>query len=204
MAFTYFFRDLQTLEVIVEHILPSLKGRRNIDVWSAGCAMGQEPYTIALLMKENMGTMIFRNVKIYATDIDHSNLFGAIITGGSYPEEELKRMPKEYFKKYFSPDSNKPGNFVISEEIRKRVIFQKHNLLTFKPVHNSFSLISCKNVLLHFTEEERIKVIKMFYDALTDGGYLLTEQTQKMPQEVADLFEQIVSNAQVFRKLPVK
>jgi chemotaxis protein methyltransferase CheR len=202
MAFTYFFRDLQTLEVIIEHILPSLRGRRNIDIWSAGCAMGQEPYTIALLLKENMGPMIFRNVKIYASDIDHSNLFAAIIETGSYPEEELKRMPGEYFTRYFSPDPKRPGNFIIAEEIRKRLIFQRHDLLTLRPVRDQFALISCKNVLLHFTEEERVKVIRMFYDSLVDGGYLLTEQTQKMPPELSHLFEQVVSHAQVFKKVP--
>ena len=203
MAFTYFFRDLQTLEVIADYILPKLKGRRTIDVWSAGCAMGQEPYTIAILLKENMGSMIFRNVRILATDIDHSKLFDAIISKGSYPEQELKRMPKEYFSRYFTPDPEKPGNFIIAEEIRKRLTYQRHNLLTLQPVRTNISLISCKNVLLHFTEEERIRVLRMFYDTLSDGGFFLTEQTQKLPSECGDLFEPVVSNAQVFRKIPV-
>lgn len=202
MAFTYFFRDLQTLEVIVEHILPVIRSRRYINIWSAGCAMGQEPYTIAILLKENMGPMIFRNVKIYASDIDLCNQFGKIISKGSYPEEDLKRMPHEFFTNHFSPDTDHPRNFKISEEIRKRVDFYKHNLLTFKPLRDNFSLIICKNVLLHFTEEERIEVIRMFHDALGEGGYFLTEHTQKMPAEVSDLFEQVVSNAQVFIKLP--
>lgn len=202
MAFTYFFRDLQTLQMIIDHMLPSIRGRTHINVWSAGCAMGQEPYTIALLLKEHMGAMIFRNVRILASDIDHSNLFGDIIRKGSYPYVELKRIPEEFFTKNFTPDPDKDGNFIIAEDVRNRVTFKRHDLLTYIPPGNNFSLISCKNVLLHFTEEQRIGVIRMFHETLVDGGFFLTEQTQKMPPEVADLFEQVVSNAQVFRKLP--
>ena len=69
MAFTYFFRDRQTLELVVEHALPVLKRRRYINVWDAGCAMGPEPYSIAIILRENMGRFLFRNVTIYATDI---------------------------------------------------------------------------------------------------------------------------------------
>ncbi|MCQ1538718.1 chemotaxis protein CheR [Methanocalculus taiwanensis] len=202
MAFTYFFRDLQTLQMIIDHMLPSILGKTHIDIWSAGCAMGQEPYTIALLLKENMGAMIFRNVRILASDIDHSNLFGPIIAKGSYPWGELKRIPDEFFTKNFSPDPDKPGNFILSDEIRNRVTFKRHDLLTCKPPKDNFSLISCKNVLLHFTEEQRIKVIRMFHEALVDGGFFLTEQTQKMPPQCEDLFEQVIPYAQVFRKLP--
>ncbi|RQD79696.1 MAG: chemotaxis protein CheR [Methanocalculus sp. MSAO_Arc1] len=202
MAFTYFFRDLQTLRMIIDHMLPSIRGRTHINVWSAGCAMGQEPYTIALLLKEHMGQMIFRNVRILASDIDHSNLFGDIIGKGSYPYVELKRIPEEYFARNFTPDPDKNGHYIIAEDVRNRVAFQRHDLLTLIPPGKNFSLITCKNVLLHFTEEQRIKIIRMFYESLIDGGFFLTEQTQKMPTELADLFEQVTPNAQVFRKLP--
>lgn len=201
MAFTYFFRDLQTLEVIVDHILPTIRSRLHIDIWSAGCAMGQEPYTIALLLKEHMGPMIFRNVRIFATDIDHSNLFENIITRGSYPKKELQRMPNGYLTRYFSLDPEKPGNYIIAPEIRKALQFQKHDLLSQKPIRQGLSLISCKNVLLHFTEEERTNVIRMFHSALADGGFFLTEQTQKMPHELCGLFEKVVPHAQVYKKI---
>jgi chemotaxis protein methyltransferase CheR len=201
MAFTYFFRDLQTLEMIQHHILPVIGSRRYINIWSAGCAMGQEPYTIAILLRENMGPMIFRNVKISATDIDSSNLFRQIIETGSYPEVELQRIPREIFTKYFTPDEKNPGNYCIDEEIRKRLTFDKHDLLSFVPVKTDFGLIVCKNVLLHFTEEERLKVYQMFHGALDDGGFLITEQTQKLPPEMTAYFEPVVANAQVFRKI---
>jgi chemotaxis protein methyltransferase CheR len=202
MAFTYFFRDYQTLEMIRDYVLPVIGSRRYINIWSAGCAMGQEPYTIAIILRENIGPMIFRNVRLYCTDIDTSDLFRKIIEDGSYAWVELERIPPEIFAKYFTPDETRDGYFKINEEIRKRLIFERKDLLTFEPVRPNMGLIVCKNVLLHFTEEERIRVLKMFHEALDDGCFLITEQTQKMPPELNGFFEQVVANAQVFRKIP--
>ena len=199
MAFTYFFRDMQTLEMIRDYVIPSLKTRRYINIWDAGCAMGPEPYSIAIMFRENMGRMIFRNVRIFATDIDGSNLFGNIIEQGVYPDEQVKRIPKDIFGRYFS-NADTPQNFRITEEIRKAVNYKKHNLLSFEPIRKDLGLIVCKNVLLHFKQDERITVIKMFHSALVDGGFFVTEQTQKMPDSLNGLFEPVVSNAQLFRK----
>ena len=127
MAFTYFFRDRQTLDLIAQHTLPDLKRRRYIDVWDAGCAMGPEPYSIAIVFRENMGPFLFRNVRIFATDIDESNRFGAIIAQGVYAEEQVKRIPSELLSRYFSPNGGE-GYLQISDEIRKAVIFQRHDL----------------------------------------------------------------------------
>ena len=200
MAFTYFFRDMQTLEMIRDHVVPTLRTRRFAHIWDAGCAMGPEPYTLAIVLRENMGPMIFRNVSIHATDIDESNLFGDIIEEGVYPWEQVERIPKDIFIRYFA-SADKPDHFRLVEEIRKRVSYQKHNLLTLEPVRKDFMLIVCKNVLLHFKEDERIKVIEMFHDALLEGGFFATEQTQKMPKELDSMFEPVVSNAQLFRKV---
>ena len=200
MAFTYFFRDLQTLDLVVKHVAKYTMGRSHIRVWDAGCAMGQEPYTLAMLFAENMGGFSFKNLYIHATDLDDCSLFGPIICSGIYQEEEVKRMPHEMLHKYFAPD-DKPGFFRIAENLRNRILYQKHDLLTLKPIGEGFSLIVCKNVLLHFQPKERLEVLRMFHKALAPGGYLATEQTQKMPEEVASLFEQAAADAQVFRKV---
>jgi len=199
MAFTYFFRDVQTLELARDHALPFLKTRRYINIWDAGCAMGPEPYTLAIILRESMGHMYFRNVRITATDIDESNLFDKIIREGLYPSEQVERIPKDIFNNYFAKDE-KPGHFRIAEELRRAISFQKHNLLSLQAPGQDFGLVVCKNVLLHFKEEQRIKVIKMFYDSLAEGGFMVFEQTQVLPKEVSHLFEPVVSNAQLFRK----
>lgn len=200
MAFTYFFRDMQTLEMIRDYAIPTLRTKRNIKVWDAGCAMGPEPYSLAIILRENMGNMMFRNVKIFATDIDGSNLFKKIIESGEYPRDQLDRIPKDIFYKYFSPVDG-TDNFKISDEMIKSIKFSKHDLLSLKPVSENFELIMCKNVLLHFSYEQRIEVIKMFYDTLIDGGYFVSEQTQKMPPELEEHFRQVVPNAQIFQKV---
>jgi len=200
MAFTYFFRDMQTLELIRDLVMPTLRTSRYINIWDAGCAMGPEPYSIAIILRENMGQFLFRNVRIFASDIEEHGSFGDIIREGVYAEEEVKRIPKDIFSKYFKPSDQK-GCFQISEEIRKSVLYQKHNLLSLKPIREGFGLVVCKNVLLHFSEAERIKVIEMYHRVLDDGGFFVTEQTQKMPSEAAHMFEPVVSNASLFRKV---
>ena len=200
MAFTYFFRDRQTLDLIVQHALPDLKRRRYINVWDAGCAMGPEPYSIAIIFRENMGPFLFRNVRIYATDIDESDRFGVIIDLGVYPEEQVKRIPAEFLNRYFSRNGEK-DRFQISDEIRKAVIFQRHDLLSLKPIREEFGLIVCKNVLLHLPPEGRVEVIKMFHHALSQGGYFVTEQTQKLPPKTEHLFRQVTNAGQLFQKV---
>jgi chemotaxis protein methyltransferase CheR len=203
VAFTYFLRDLQTLEHTVKHVVPYTSGRSHVRVWDAGCAMGQEPYSLAMLFAENMGRFGFKNLRIQATDLDDCSLFGDIIRNGLYQEEEVKRMPKELLEKYFQPDE-KTGGFRVCELLRSRIQFQKHDLLSLNPIGEGFSLIVCKNVLLHFQHAERVQVIKMFHRSLAPGGFFTTEQTQKMPEETARLFEQVTCDAQVFRKVEVQ
>jgi len=200
MAFTYFFRDRLTLELIVRHILPVLKGHRYINIWDAGCAHGPEAYSLAIILRENMSHFLFRNVHLYATDIDTCDQFGRIIVEGVYPEEELKRMPVAIRSKYFSP-AETPGCYRVADEIRKRISFVRHDLLSLEPVRTGFNLVVCKNVLLHFKEEERNAVIRMFHAALRQGGFLVTEQTQKLPRAVSGLFKQLTAEAQILRKV---
>lgn len=200
MAFTYFFRDWQTLDLLIQHALPELKQNKYINIWDAGCAMGPEPYTLAIMLRENMGYFLFRNVRIYATDIDESGHFGEIIAAGIYPNEQIQRIPPDIQARYFSPDG-KEGYCQISDEIKKSVTFQFHDLLSLKPIREDLGLIICKNVLLHFTAEQRIDVIKMFHRALMPGGYFVTEQTQKLPPETQHLFRQITNAGQVFQKV---
>lgn len=201
MAFTFFFRDTHTLNHAVDFFVPAVSGRSKIRVWDAGCAMGPEPYTLAILLAEKMGKFSFQNLIITASDIDEQDTFVKTIKEGIYPEEELKRIPEDIFAKYFKPVEGKSGFHKIDSSLMNRINFIKHNLLSLKPVGDSFSLIVCKNVLLHLQYKERIEVIKMFHKSLADDGLFITEQTQKMPEECSHLFEQVVPDAQLYRKI---
>jgi chemotaxis protein methyltransferase CheR len=200
LAFTFFFRDLQVLERVVEHILPALAGRSHPRIWDAGAAMGQEPYTLAIVFAERMGHFAFNNLRIDATDVESTGQFAKIIEAGVYPRDELSRLPEGILEKYFEPDV-KPDCFRVIDSIRQRVAFQRHDLLSFQEVGHGYSLVLCKNVLLHFTPPERIEVLRMFHRALAPDGLFATEQTQDMPPELAPLYQRLIADGQLFRKL---
>jgi len=200
MAFTFFMRDQPTLEHAAAHMIPYASGRSRIKIWDAGCALGQETYTIAMIFAERMNQFGFKNLRIDATDYDSANNFGDTVTSAVYPSEELRRTPAELLGKYFEP-ADSPGYLRVVEQLRSRVYFQYHDLLSLNPVGFDYCLVVCKNVLLHFQQPERVEVFKMFHRALAPGGYLANENTQKLPSEVAHLFTQVVPDAQLYKKV---
>jgi chemotaxis protein methyltransferase CheR len=200
MAFTFFFRDYQILDLAVNHVVREMSGRSRIGVWDAGCAMGPEPFSLAIIFAERLGRFAFKNLRIDATDIDTSNLFERIIVEGTFPQQELDRIPRDIFDKYFEP-AEREGFHRIDYGIRQRISFRRHDLLSLDPVGSDFSLILCKNVLLHFSPEERMNVIRMFHRSLAPGGFLAVEQTQKMPDELASFFEKATPEGQLFRRV---
>jgi chemotaxis protein methyltransferase CheR len=198
MAFTYFFRDAQTLELLIEQVLPTLRGQAFIRIWDAGCSHGPEPYSLAMLLREQMSDRIFRNVRIHATDVDPQ--FGPRIAAGVYAEQEVKRIPAPIRQRYFQP-ADEPGCVRVIEEIREKVSFVEHDLLSLEPIREDFSLVVCKNVLLHFDEADHRRVFSMFHRALRPEGLLATEHTQKTSESLDALFEPVASYVQVFRRL---
>jgi len=200
LAFTFFFRDQQVLEKVIEHSLPILAGRTYPRVWDAGAAMGQEPYTFAIMFAERMGRFAFNNLRIDATDVESSGQFARIIQAGIYPREELSRLPDGILEKYFER-GDKPETLRVIEKIRQRVTFQQHDLLSFREISQGYSVILCKNVLLHFQPLERIEVLRMFHRALAPGGFLATEHTQEMPRELDSLFQRVIPDEPLFRRL---
>ena len=201
MAFTFFFRDLPTLDAIRDRVIPQLRRYKYINVWDAGCAMGPEPYSLAIIFKESLGFYEFKRLKIYATDLDEeSHEFGKIIAKGMYPEESVKRIPRDIFGKYFSPN-NKPGHYKISDEIIQCVTFQSvctTGGIVCQIVYFNKNIRQAGNII--YSANQRIEVIHMFHKALAPGGFFVCEQTQKMPEETVYLFEHITPNVQLFRK----
>ena len=200
MGSTFFWRDEHVLAHVVRLVAPILGGRSRPRIWDAGCAMGQEPYTLCMMLADTLGRFAFNNLTIHATDLDEQDTFGPIVTAGVYAKGELERMPTAAFAAYFEP-AETAEHFRVVDRIRSRLLFQKHDLLSYREIGQNFSLILCKNVLLHFQAAERVEVLRMFHRVLAPDGLFATEQTQKMPAEVAPLFEQLVQDAQLFRKV---
>lgn len=201
MAFSFFMRDQHTLEHAVNHTLAYAMGRSRLRVWDAGCAQGQEAYSLAMLFAERMGYFGFKNLIIEATDYDQENRFGEIVQKAHYRYDDLKRIPAPLFDSYFEKVDEGGGTFRPVEKIRNAVQFRYHDLLTLSEARGDYCLVICKNVLLHFSPEQRLEVIRMFHRSLAPGGYLATEQTQKMPAEVAPLFEKVLPDAELYRKV---
>jgi chemotaxis protein methyltransferase CheR len=203
MAFTFFFRDSQVLELAIDHVAPELAGRSRPKIWDAGCAMGPEAYTLAILLAGRLGRFAFRNLRIDATDIDETGQFEEQVRQAVYPGGDLERMPPGILEKYFEP-AGAAGAYRLADQIRASVRFQRHDLLSLREAGYGFSMVVCKNVLLHFSHSQRVEVIKMFHRSLGPGGYFVTEHTQKLPAEAAHLFEQVVPHGQLFRKVEVE
>jgi chemotaxis protein methyltransferase CheR len=198
MAFTFFFRDAETLELAVAEALPDLRGRAFIHVWDAGCAHGPEPYTLAILLRERMSDFIFRNVRIHATDVDAT--FAERVRGGIFAAGEIQRVPPKIVDRYFRPAAT-PGFVEVVPELRAKIEFSVHDLLCGRPIREGLSMVVCKNVLLHFEEAQRIEVLRMFHTAMQPGGVLVMEHTQKLPPGLTPYFRQVAPHAQVYRKL---
>jgi len=183
----------------VEHLLPSLAGRAHPRIWDAGSAMGQEPYTLAMILAERMGHFAFNNLRIDATDVESTGQFAKMIEAAVYPRDELSRLPEGILEKYFEANGQRDG-FRVLDRIRQRVVFQQHDLLSLQEIGQGYSLVLCKNVLLHFQPPERIEVLKMFHRALAPSGLFASELTQEMPPELAPLFQRLIPDGQLFRK----
>ncbi len=201
MGFSYFFRDVEAMDLIIEYALPKVRSKRFINIWSAGCSEGQEPYTLAIKLREKLGHFAFRRIKIFATDIDNTTgKFGETIKKGRYPKKMVERVDSEILSRYFESINN-GLDYKVIPEIKNIVEFQKHDLLSYTEIRGGFNIILCKNVLMHFNKDQRAEVIKMFHRSLDDNGYLAMERTQKMPEKASSMYERVTEKGQIFKKI---
>ncbi|MFD2045862.1 CheR family methyltransferase [Ornithinibacillus salinisoli] len=167
-----FFRNPKRWEVLIEKILPLLGSTKaNINIWSAACSTGDEPYSLAIILREYFPKW---NVKILATDIDENVLTKA--KQGMYSSSALKELPEKIRDKYFNQVN---GFFQIDDSIKKLVQFKKHNLLE-DPYPKNMDLIVCRNVLIYFTDEAKDKIYRDFSSALTTNGVLFVGSTEQI------------------------
>ena len=147
-----------------------------------------------MLLRERMSNYVFRNVRIHATDVEPQ--FGRDIAAGIYAEQEVKRIPPPLRSRYFRAADSTGLRASRGRDSGEGVVRQ-HDLLSLKPPREDFSLIVCKNVLLHFNVAQRCQVLHMFHCSMRPGGLLATEHTQKMPASLGSLFEPIAGYAEI-------
>ncbi|MGO8815921.1 MAG: CheR family methyltransferase [Terriglobia bacterium] len=188
MAFTFFFRDQRVLDSIVQHVAPSVLGNSILRVWDAGCASGEEAYSVAMLLFENLLPFACDNLRIDATDIEENSQFANKIATGIYSTELLKGSPHQDLLAKYSLPAAREGCVEFKAELRNCILYQRHDLLSLRPIGNNFNVVVCKNVLLHLAYAQQVEVLKMFHESLSPGGYLALDEIQELPAEVAPLF----------------
>lgn len=202
ISVTSFFRDDEGYEELKKnvfpHILENLAPNEEIKIWVAGCATGEEAYSLAIMLKEQLtGKFKDRIVKIFATDIDAA----ALIAGGKgiYSEDRVQNISHAYLKKYFD---KKGTNYIIRPEIRKMLIFAQHDLVKNPPYCN-MHLISCRNVLIYMAPTLQKKVYAMLLFGLKSNGYLFLGSSEN-PLTIIDNLETVHKKWRIYKSLKNK
>lgn len=168
-----FYRNPDQWQLLEKEIIPELiqKFGKNLNVWSAACSTGDEPYSLVMALSRHIP---LNQIKVLATDIDKQVIEKA--KSGLYTEKSIAAVPEEFKKKYFT----KIGpSYQISQEIKSRVDFKQHNLLK-DTYPNNYHMIVCRNVLIYFTEEAKDEIFGKFQKALAPGGILFIGSTEQI------------------------
>ncbi len=197
---TTFFREPPAWEYIANEIIPIIVNRKNlgkpIRIWSAGCASGEETYTIAILLAESLGMEEYsQRVKVFATDVDMEALNYA--RQANYTPKQVENVPPPILEKYFERINN---HFNVQKELRRGVIFGRHDLVQDAPI-SKIDLLICRNTLMYFNSETQNKILDRFHFALNSGGFLFLGKAEMLFSR-NHLFSSIDLRRRVFKKVP--
>jgi chemotaxis methyl-accepting protein methylase len=196
---THFFRDKDVFEKFRRVVIPELikrkeGGERNcIRIWSAACATGQEPYSLAIMFMEAMGEKS-TSFRIVATDVDQDALDKAAV--GMYEERDFRETDKKLLDKYFTLDYNK--GYRVNDNVRQFVKFEKSNLITDEPFRH-IDAIFCRNVLIYFNRAQQDLIFEKFYTGLNSTGYLVVAKVETIWEK--NKWESIDLNSKIYRKI---
>jgi two-component system CheB/CheR fusion protein len=198
---TGFFRDAPTWTYLRDEVLPAHLERigpdARIRAWSAGCASGEEAYSLAISLTEILGPDDFkRRVKIYGTDVDEEAL--QVARQAVYTERQLEGVSDELRAKYFEPAGER---FTFRPDLRRSIIFGHIDLLRDAPI-SRLELLLCRNTLMYFNSETQVDVLERFHFALNDGGIFMVGRAET-PLSRSKLFEPVDRKRRIFRKIPI-
>jgi len=200
---TYFFRELPHLKAFAEEALPEVmkekkaNKNRNINILSAACSTGDEPYSIAILVKEKIPNLSSWSIKIWGTDINKEVIESA--KQGIYNARAVKYVPPLYLNKYFTKVSD---NYLINDTIKKMVDFRILNItdrFTIRQYKN-IDFLFCKNVLIYFSDDVRKKVLNSFYNQMNKGGFIFLGHSESVGR-ISAMFKLVkYKNSLVYKK----
>jgi len=194
--YTKFFRDPDVFSFLKKTILPELfSSKRWVRIWSAGCATGEEPYSVAMLVHELLKhRMKDCRVSIYASDLDRSALAKA--KSGEYTSRMVQGVEERILNRYFEFDNDV---YTVKNFVKQPIHFEEQDLMT-PPRHRNLDVILCRNVMIYFSKEIQRKIYMNFYDSLRYGGYLITGKTELVPGEVSRKFVDINAKCRIYKK----
>lgn len=189
---TKFFRNTETYAALRDKVLPELAARSGgVAAWSAGCASGEEPYTLAILFDQAAPR---GRVRIDATDLDPGAL--AFMERGEYPASAVEDVPPDTLRAYFSPGPP----FRVNDRVRRMVRPVRHDLTQDKAPEPPYQLIVCRNVVIYFDRPTQERLFEIFYDALVPGGWLLLGKVETLFGRSRTLFKTVDARERLFRK----
>lgn len=198
---TNFFRDREAFEALERDVVPQLVSaaisaqpeKEEIRVWSAGCSTGEEVYSLAMLLNDQMQLEASQaNLQLFATDIDERAI--SVGRGGLYPQAILTDVPPTRLRHYFNKEDQ---HYRIRKEIREKVLFAKHSLLS-DPPFSHMDLIVCRNLLIYLDREVQREILQMFHFALRPGGFLFLG-TSESADACHELFAPVDKRNRIFR-----
>ncbi len=197
---TKFFRDddaFKELQFCLKQILDSHIEKSPIRIWVAGCATGEEPHTIAILLSELLGDSVQdQNVQIFATDIDDHAI--SIARKGVYSESSIENVPPDILERYFKKNGNK---YEVIKPIRQLVLFSKHDV-TIHPPFLKLDLISCRNLLIYFGPNLQKHVLPIFHYSLNPNGFLFLGKSESIGQ-FSHLFNTVHPKFKIYQRKQV-
>ncbi|WP_253949140.1 chemotaxis protein CheB [Mangrovicoccus sp. HB161399] len=195
---TGFFRDPEAWDRLRTAVLPEiLKGRgrdEEVRIWVPGCSSGQEAYTMAMLMSEELSRVnAHPQVVIFGTDIDEEALAQA--RRGVYPQSAMDEIPPNYLQEYFVPT---PDGYEVGKTLRNMVRFSYQSLIK-DPPFSKLDLISCRNLTIYFEPKLQKVAASVFHYALSPGGFLMLGLSEN-PTGVSERFEEFDNSVRIFRR----
>lgn len=176
---TSFMREAAHFEFLKQSVLPGLRERPRIELWSAACSTGEEPFTLAFTLYDQWGADAFRKVRILATDISTKALAAA--KSAVYPAERFSAVPPAWLRQFLLRGEGRwKGWYRVKPEVRSQVEFARLNLVEPFSQHSLFPVIFCRNVMIYFDKATQEGVVNRLAACLEPGGYLFIGHAESL------------------------